>query len=100
MKLLLSPQLNDTTATYERDGDTLLINGSAVDLSGDWVALEPDDETLYPSGLLLAGKRVDGQITLTVLAPHRSGAPESARFPEPITLADGQSVTFPGDDDA
>lgn len=59
-----------------------------------------EGESLHPSGLLLAGKQTEGQITLTVLAPHGSGAPESARFPEPITLASGQSVTFPEVGDA
>lgn len=102
MKLLLSPQLSERTATYARQDDTLLINGDPIDLSGDWAVLEPDGEgeSLHPSGLLFAGKREGGQIVLTVLAPHGSGAPESARFPEPITLANGQSVTFPEVGDA
>ena len=31
------------TATFERDGDTLKINGEAYDLSGDWVKLELEE---------------------------------------------------------
>ena len=92
MKLILSAQRSDAEITYAVDGDNFLINGNAIDLSGDWVKLEGD----MPEGLL-AGERNPntGEITLTVRAPHRANAPESERFPEPIELADGQSVTFP-----
>ena len=99
MKLNLSPQRSDTEITYAVDGDTLTINGEPHDLSGDWVKLEPDDEesTLEPTGYLLSGGRDPdtGEITLTVRCPHGPNAPESERFPEPIELKDGESVTFP-----
>ena len=99
MKLNLSPQRSDTEVTYAVDGDNLIIDGDPIDLSGDWVKLEPDNEgePLEPSGNLKAGTRDPdtGEITLTVRAPHRAGAPESERFPEPITLNDGAEVTFP-----
>ena len=99
MKLNLSPQRSDVTITYKVNGTNLEINGEAIDLSGDWSKLEPDteDESLEPTGYLLAGERdpVTGDITLTVRAPHAANAPESETFPEPITLNDGESVAFP-----
>ena len=99
MKLELSAQRSDAEITYAVDGDDFLINGEPIDLSGDWVKLEPDDEesSLEPTGNLKAGNRDPdtGEITLTVRAPHRAGALESERFPEPISLNDGESVTFP-----
>ena len=99
MKLILSAQRSDTEITYAVDGDNFVINGEPIDLSGDWVKLEPDDEesSLEPTGNLKAGERDPdtGEITLTVRAPYRAGAPESERFPEPIDLEDGESVTFP-----
>ena len=99
MKLKLSAQRSDSEITYAVDGDNFLINGEPIDLSGDWVKLEPDDEdsSLEPTGFLKSGERDPdtGGITLTVRAPHKAGAPESERFPEPVELADGQSVTFP-----
>ena len=99
MKLKLSPQRSDRTVTYKRDGDSFLINGEPTDLSGDWVKLEPDNEgePLEPTGNLQAGTRDPdtGEITLIGRAPHGPNAPESERFPEPIELADGESVTFP-----
>ena len=99
MKLKLSPQRSDNEVTYSLNGETLTINGAAIDLSGDWVKLEADDEDsgLEPTGYLLSGERdpATGEVTLTVRAPHAANAPESETFPEPITLADGESVTFP-----
>ena len=101
MKLELSAQRSDAEVTYAADGDSFLINGEPIDLSGDWVKLEPDDEesSLEPTGNLKAGERDPdtGEITLTVRAPHGPNAPESERFPEPVTLIDGESVTFPRD---
>ena len=99
MKLKLSPQRSDAEITYAVDGDNFLINGTPIDLSGDWAKLEPDEEgePLEPTGNLKAGERdpETGEITLTVRAPHGPNAPESERFPEPIELHDGESVTFP-----
>ena len=99
MKLILAAQRSDAEITYAVDGDNFVINGEPIDLSGDWVKLEPDNEesTLEPTGNLKAGERDPdtGEITLTVRAPHGPNAPESERFPEPITLLTGESVTFP-----
>ena len=99
MKLELSAQRSDTEVTYAVDGDAFKINGEPHDLSGDWVKLEPDKEgePLEPTGNLKSGERDPdtGEITLTVRAPHVANAPESERFPEPITLNDGEAVTFP-----
>ena len=99
MRLILSAQRSDTEITYAVDGDNFLINGEPHDLSGNWVKLEPDDEdsSLEPTGNLKAGERdpETGEITLTVRALHGANAPESERFPEPIELKDGESVTFP-----
>ena len=99
MKINLSPQRSDDEITYAVDGDNFSINGEPIDLSGDWVKLEPDNEgeSLESTGYLLAGERNSdtGEITLTVRALHGPNAPESERFPEPVELTDGQSVTFP-----
>ena len=99
MKLELSAQRSDAEITYAVDGDNFTVNGNIIDLSGDWVKLEPDEEgdPLEPTGNLMSGKRdpETGEIALTVRVPHVANAPESERFPESIELADGQSVTFP-----
>lgn len=99
MKLKFSAQRSDAEITYAVDGDNFLINSESIDLSGDWVELEPDEEgdPLEPTGNLKSGERdpETGEITLTVRAPHGPNAPESETFPEPVELQDGESVTFP-----
>lgn len=99
MILNLSPQRSSDPVTYAVIGTDFLIDGTVIDLSGDWAKLEPDNEgePLEPSGNLLAGERDPGtgEITLTIRTPHKANAPESERFPEPITLNDGESVEFP-----
>ena len=104
MRLILDAQRSDKSVTYSVASDGIMIKTGdgqqyAADLSGDWVKLEPDNEesSLEPTGFLQAGERDPdtGKITLTVRAPHGPNAPESERFPEPVTLSDGESVTFP-----
>ena len=102
MKIKFSAKRSDKQVTYSRSGEAISINGDKIDLSGDWVKLEPDVEggQLEPSGNLLAGTRdkETGEITLNLCSPHSANAPDSERFPEPITLNDGDSVSFPRDD--
>ena len=102
MILKLSPQRSDEAVAYTLKDDILTIITSdglmnQIDLSGDWVKLEPDNdgEQLEPTGKLLAGVRENGVITLTVVSHHGPDAPTSETFPEPIELLDGESVTFP-----
>ena len=104
MRLELNPQRSDKVVGYSVNGDIFNIVDNEgvtheIDLSGDWVKLEPDDEesSLEPTGNLQAGERDPdtGEITLIVRAPHQANAPESETFPEPIELHDGESVTFP-----
>ena len=98
MKLKLSPQRSDETVTYKRDGDNFIIDDNdPIDLSGEWEKLEPDTEgePLESTGYLQSGVQENGEIVLTVRAPHKANAPESERFPEPVTLNDGESITFP-----
>jgi hypothetical protein len=75
----------------ERDGSTLLINGSAHDIAA-LAAREPDEDGLieWPDPIV----RVDGE-TVTVRFPIGPYAPESARFPNPITDPPDGPVTLP-----
>ena len=91
---------HNKTATFERDGDTLKINGEAYDLGGDWVKLEPEDGD---SELIRSGVKKDGEAVIAVTA-YQPDTPRHKRaktngiletMEEPITLNDGDSVTFP-----
>ena len=39
--------------------------------------------------------RVDGRITLTLVLPHGSDAPEAARFPQPIIVTQAGPIPLP-----
>lgn len=100
MRLKLSPQRNDTLLEYASQGEELHVKlgeeTEVLDLSGTWGHLEPDEEGKYDTlGVLLGGRKENGEITLTVRSHHPKRAPNSARFPEPFELADGQTLSFP-----
>ena len=88
------------SAVFERDGDTLKINGEEYDLSGDWAKLELEEGD---SELIRSGIKEDGEAVITVTA-YQPDTPRHKRaktngiletMEEPITLNDGDSVTFP-----
>lgn len=90
MKITLSPQRRDDTLTVNKQGDTLIINGTAYDFS-----VIPDGATLPKNAtdcewLASDIERIDGVLHLTLLLPHGRDASHKARFPQPIVNpADG-----------
>lgn len=92
------------SATFTRRGDSLEVHDNisgdttVLDLSGDWAALEWDEDA--DQGLIRQGVKAAGVPTLTVLAYQpesrlRLSGSELAEAEAPITLSDGESVTFP-----
>ena len=91
MKITLIPQRRDDTLSVSKQGDTLTINGEALDFSQ-----LPEGATL-PKGavgnLFITSdvERIDGELQLSLLLPYGSGASNAAKFPEPIiNPADGE----------
>lgn len=89
MKINLSPQRRDDTLTVSKQGDTLTINGTEYDFTD-----LPDGATLPADAVdseFVIGtvERINGALELTLLLPHGANASEAARFPQPITPADG-----------
>jgi len=93
MRIYLSPQRRDDTLTVTKSGDVLTINGVEYDF------------TNVPEGGVLPQDAVDcmwlasditrenGELTLTLLLPHKADATEAARFPQPLTnIPDGKVV--------
>ena len=84
MRINLTPQRRGDTLTLSREGDTLTINGTAFDFSqledGDLLPRDAVDCEFLASDV----ERIDGHVTLTLIAPHGMNASEAARFPQPI----------------
>ena len=91
MKITLNPQRRDDTLTVSKHGDTLTINGEALDFSQ-----LPDGATLPKAAvgnLFIASdvERIDGELHLSLILPYGRGASNAAKFPEPIIdPADGE----------
>jgi hypothetical protein len=85
----------DTRPTVTRSGDTLTIDGESFDFSG-----VPDGATL-PAEAIASDwfpgpvERIVGVLHLTLRLSHGANAPESTRFPAPITLTQDGPVELP-----
>ncbi|MCC0080267.1 MAG: hypothetical protein H6899_10035 [Rhodobacter sp.] len=90
MIISLSPIRMDDALTLERQGDTLVLNGEALDLSGvPEGAILPQD-AVDCAWLASDIRRIDGTLHLGLLMPYAGNAPASALFPDPIeALSDG-----------
>lgn len=95
MEITLSPMAGLPELRLERHGDTLIINGSKLDLSAI-----PEGATLPNEAV--ASEYINGPITreggtlrLVVVLPHGWNAPEETRFPAPLTLTHDGPVALP-----
>ena len=89
MHITFSPQRRDDRLTLERQGDTLLINGEALDM-----AAIPEGATLPRAAVAcdwLASdiERIGGTLHLAILLPHGPAAPPETLFPAPIAAGNG-----------
>lgn len=101
MHITLSPQRRDETLILTRTGDTLTLNGQALDLS------------VIPEGATIPAEAIDspwicgpitreaGVLHLHLLLPHgpipHPAPPEAdaVRFPQPITVTGNGPITLP-----
>lgn len=90
MIIKLSPVRSDAKLAVIKAGDTLIINGVALDFSrledGSTLATEAvgSEWVAQPVG------RISGEVVVTLMLPHAADAPELARFPvDIINPADG-----------
>ena len=89
MLINLSPVRSDEQLTLAVSGDTLLINDVPFDFSPLPEGAILPVAAIGSSWITEDVKRVDGVIQVTVMLPHADDASEAARFPQPITAADG-----------
>ncbi|WP_323115161.1 tail fiber assembly protein [Pseudomonas guariconensis] len=95
MIIKLSPVRSDVSLSVSKSGDTLEVNGVALDFSR-----LPDGATLPAEAVgcnfvVSPVERINGDLVLTLMLPHAADAPQGARFPVDLYPADGQ-VQLPG----
>lgn len=95
MIIKLSPVRSDVSLSVSKSGDTLEVNGVALDFSR-----LPDGATLPAESVgcnfvISPVERINGDLVLTLMLPHAADAPQGARFPVDLNPADGQ-VQLPG----
>lgn len=96
MIIKFSPVRSDAAFSLARLGDTLTINGLALDF-----AKLPDGGTL-PAGAIASPdvlgpvERRAGKLVITLCLPHGADAPEVARFPADILDPPAGMVQVPG----
>ena len=95
MIIKLSPVRSDVSLSVSKSGDTLEVNGVALDFSR-----LPDGATLPAeavgcSFVIAPVERISGDLVLTLMLPHAADAAQGVRFPVDLYPADGQ-VQLPG----
>lgn len=95
MHIKFSPQRRDDTYSATINNDIITIDGIDYDFSP-----LPEGATLPQSAVdcpWLASdvERINGEIHLTLLLPHGANAPESTRFPAPITVTTDGPIDLP-----
>lgn len=97
MLIKLSPQRRDDALSVSVAGDVLTVNGEAFDFSP-----LPEGATL-PHGSIASDwftgpvSREGGQLTVTLLFPHKPNASSNVTFPEPIVTTGDGPVSLPID---
>lgn len=95
MIIKLSPVRSDLQLAVVKTGETLEVNGVALDFSR-----LPDGATLPAEAVgcefvIAPVERINGDLVLTLMLPHAAEAPQAARFPVDLYPSDGQ-VQLPG----
>lgn len=95
MQITFTPMRHDTALTLLRQGDMLVLNGTALDLSGI-----PEGATLPRAAagcdwLASDIERSGGRLRLTLILPHGPEAPPETLFPAPLTLEGDGPVALP-----
>jgi hypothetical protein len=97
MRINLSPQRRDDSLTVSVAGDVLTVNGEAFDFS------PLSDGATLPYGSIdsewFAGpvSREEGQLTVTLLLPHKPNPSSNVIFPAPIVTTGDGPVSLPVD---
>lgn len=98
MKISLTPVRSDEQLEVSREGDTLILNGEPFDFSPLAPGASLPAEAIASEWFVGHVERVGGELELTIRLPHAANAPESTRFPVPITVTADGPVELPAYD--
>ena len=95
MKVTLSPQRRDDIVTFQKSGDTLLVNGEAFDFSkledGDVLPREAIKSEWFSGDVT----RVDGELWLSLILPNPWNYSQAQAFPAPVLASKDGLIELP-----
>ncbi len=100
MKITLVPVRMDCPLEVSLKGESLILNGEAVDLSRVTEAGPLDAAEFGSSWIIGDVRRVAGEIELSLILPHGADAPEGTRFPKPVRRVKDGALALPDYDAA
>lgn len=95
MIIKLSPVRSDLQLAVVKAGETLEVNGVALNFSSLADGATLPAEAVGCEFVVAPVERINGDLVLTLMLPHAADAPQAARFPVDLYPADGQ-VQLPG----
>lgn len=96
MEIKLSPQRRDEALSLSREGETLTINDTIVDLSAIAEGAEGVlGETLCEGWIVGEVTRNGGGLSLTIVLPHGPNPSDAVAFPAPINDPPDGPITLP-----
>lgn len=95
MKIKLSPVRGDEQITLSKLGDVLTINGEEYDFSPIPEGATLPNTAVSCKWVVSDIERVGGELSLTLMLPHGSDAPEETRFPISIITTEDGPIHLP-----
>ena len=90
--LTFSPMRLDETLEVARAGDSLILNGRVLDLSGTGVPARAEGDCPWLAGDVI---REAGRCHVPLILPHGLPAPHGTLFPEPVVVTRDGPVEIP-----
>lgn len=95
MRINFSPIRMDEMLSLVREGDVLRLNGKACDLGPLLEGATLPAAAIGSRWVSGQVDRLNGELHLTLVLPHGASAPESTRYPYPLTIVVDGPVTLP-----
>lgn len=95
MKIALIPQRRDENLVVVKNGDILTINGEVFDFSSLKDGQCLPRSAMHSNWFVGDVTRLNGELQLTLIAPHGPNPTQTQAFPEPLVNVQDGEVIFP-----